>query len=268
MKELILKKIIILFLLSIIIFIFFKQPVLNFNNNNKKIAICFWGLCRSTNFVLDSINENIFIPLNEMNIDYDIYMHTYKLFEKSYDYSGNLLDINNDNWKLLNPDYVIIDNQSKIDDIIDINNYNKYKNSWEDKKDNHKIVHNFIRALYSLKQVTSLWQNRKNNYDYIMYIRPDVLYLNKLTPDFFDINNNQIILQNTNKFPISDRFGIGKPDTMLIFGNRYDEINEYIKNNNIHSETFLNYILNKNNIEIKELTFDFKLVRSNGDVVN
>ena len=69
-----------------ILYVRIKFPIENFDNlksnninNNKKIAVCFFGLTRSLKHTIDSIKKNIFHPLQKNNINYDIYLHTYIL---------------------------------------------------------------------------------------------------------------------------------------------------------------------------------------------
>jgi hypothetical protein len=44
-----------------------------------KIALCFWGITRSLKYTIDSIKEKIFNILKSNNIEYTIFMHTYRL---------------------------------------------------------------------------------------------------------------------------------------------------------------------------------------------
>ena len=44
-----------------------------------KVCICFFGLTRSLRYTIDSINKNILKILEDNNIKYDIYLHTYDL---------------------------------------------------------------------------------------------------------------------------------------------------------------------------------------------
>ena len=44
-----------------------------------KVALCFWGICRSTDKTIDSIKTNIHNVLKQNNIEYDTYVHTYHL---------------------------------------------------------------------------------------------------------------------------------------------------------------------------------------------
>ena len=72
-------KIYITIIIVIIILLYFynyeNDSPSNLDNKKLKIAVCFIGLCRSTHHTIDSIKSNIYQPLDDLNIDYDIYLH-------------------------------------------------------------------------------------------------------------------------------------------------------------------------------------------------
>ena len=76
------------------------------------VAICFFGITRSLKYTIKSINENILQVFQENNIDYDIYLHTYKITTDYVNYraneSTNVNDIDNEEYRLLNPKYLKI----------------------------------------------------------------------------------------------------------------------------------------------------------------
>jgi hypothetical protein len=229
-----------------------------------KIAICFWGLCRSTNHTVGSLNTNVFEKLKQFNISYDIYVHTYtinKIYNNRWAKESNIT-LDNNLYKLLNPTKCIISDQEEIDKQLELLKYRRHPDPWNTGYD---AVNNLIRALWSLYQVTSIWKNAETTYDYIMYIRPDVLVLDSLKAEYFsNIRDNEILLPNFAKHPVNDRFAIGRPKIMEIYGNRYLQLYDYSLSNKVHSETYLNYILKKNGIINREIKFRFCLIRANG----
>jgi hypothetical protein len=48
--------------------------------SNKKVAIIFFGLTRTLGKTINSIEENLFKPLRDNSIEYDIFIHTYKIY--------------------------------------------------------------------------------------------------------------------------------------------------------------------------------------------
>lgn len=221
----------------------------------KKIALCFWGLCRSTHTTIDSINKHVFNKLKEFDFEYNIYLHTYKINDATID----------NNYKLLNPDYYIIDDQNEIDLKLDLKKYRTCGDPWlHHNSVNFSLLNNSIRALYSQKKLTELMLSQNINYDYVIFIRPDVLFYDDLKLDYFKIQKNEIILPNFGKYPINDRFCICTMNVSKMYGIRFDHAYTYSLNNKLHSETYLNYILKNNNIKKIEVNFRFSRIRSNG----
>jgi hypothetical protein len=79
-----------------------------------------------------------------------------------------------------------------------------------------------------------------------------------------NLNNSNIALPNFDEYPINDRFAIGKPNIMLLYGERYLYAYEYSLLNKLHAETFLQYLLKTNNINKIKINFDFQRIRANG----
>ena len=76
-----------------------------------------------------SIKRNLFTPLNDNLIHYDIFIHTYKIFGSYNNLWSNesTSNYNNEDIEtLLNPKYVIFDNQETILNTIDFNDYYKF----------------------------------------------------------------------------------------------------------------------------------------------
>lgn len=116
----------------------------------------------------------------------------------------------------------------------------------------------FLRQLYSLDQVTRLWKGPQGNwfngddakklkrmYDAVIYTRPDLMFLNKLQITEDDIVHASACEQDTGRlFPgdntiytptfdewhgLNDRFAIGSPSVMQIYGHRMHMIESYFE---------------------------------------
>ena len=210
-----------------------------------------------------------------MNINYDVYSHTYNI-NKDYNntWSQELnIKINNDNCKLLNSKYVLIEDEDEIKEKINIESYRTHGNPWASLIGIYTgkpctdfiTLDNAILSLYSTYQVTNMWKQSGIEYDAIIYLRPDVLYINPLTKDYFNlIDDNLIIIPNFAEHPINDRFAIGNPHVMQIYGERYTSAYKYSLENQLHTESFLNDYLIKNNIKILKINFKFCRMSING----
>ena len=159
-----------------------------------KIALCFYGLCRSTNYTIDSINKYIFDALKELKFEYDIYLHTYKVttpYTNIRNSEENIM-LDNELYKLIKPDVYKIDDQDEIKKTLDFVKYRSKGDPWSN---NFKSLDNLILGLNSLNEVTQLWKTSNKTYDYIIYLRPDVKFLSPLKLFFFlDLNNTNILM--------------------------------------------------------------------------
>ena len=244
----------------------------------SKVCICFFGLTRSLNYTYDSIKKNLLDILEQNNIEYDIYLHTYNLKvltnPRSDEYNEKL-DTNE--FKLLNPKEFIIDNQNEFDKKFDYDIIKKYGDTWYD---DYKSLYNLIRQLNSLKQVTSLIIN-KCMYDKYIYIRPDLLVKTELNIKYIKYisTHNYLftpnwgkwiapaICRSTNSSDVgtNDRFAIGNYNSIVKYGNRIDDIYDYMKMYGcLHSESLVKYIIQKYNINNIEIPIILIRVRANG----
>ena len=243
-----------------------------YHNYIKKVrlALCFFGLTRSLKFTLPSIEKFIFAPLKNHGIKHDIFLHTYKL-KKSYvnpraGENNILLDINE--YKLLNPDFHMIENKDDISRDLDLVKYRTMGNPWKDEpgaiKGDFTTLDNHVLFLWSQKQLTNMWQETKRNYTHIVFCRPDVLYTIPLQVSWFSFTTNKICIPNFCLYPnVNDRFAIGHPKEMIIYGNRFNEALEYSKKHPLLSEEFLDATLKRHNIQYKYIKFYFIRIRAN-----
>ncbi len=226
--------------------------------SNKKVAILFFGLTRSLNKTSHSLHENLFNHLTNNSIDYDIFIHTYKIYgpyinrwskEKTKKYN------NEDVEKLLNPKYFIHDDQNEIIKTIDFNEYYKKLGNWtgDFTSDATKyLIRNMVLALYSKKKITLLFDQHINEYDYAIIIRPDMEIKTKIDISYFDLlNDNNIIIPEDDWWAgCNDRMCIAKPSIISYCGKLYDELKSYSERKNIISERYFQDKLKEKNITI------------------
>jgi hypothetical protein len=229
-----------------------------------KYCICFFGVVsRSIEYTINSINNNILQVLKENNIEYDIFIHNNRTNiltnVRSYEYNCK---IQNDKWRLLNPTEFIEDDQSDFDKNY---NWKPLFQCGDIHDDNYSSVKNAIRELYSIKRVTSLWEN-KDPYDLYLYLRPDLLYINKLTiPPI--LKNNTLYTPSWHKWTgLNDRIYFAKYDTMLKIAKRIDYMEELILNTKIpyNAETYMKQVVDKFNIQTIDINLEGERVRANG----
>jgi hypothetical protein len=233
-----------------------------------KIAICFWGICRSTDITIESLHTNIFRVLKANNIEYDTFVHTFTLYRPYSNPRANehSLILKNTLWRLLEPTEHSVEHQDFIDTKLNFEQYRACGNPWASDTYTFTTLDNHIRSLYSLKKVTELWKSQKAVYDAVMYVRPDVRFTKPIQIEWLtDLKPNTILIPDFHLHEnCNDRFAIGKPDVAGVFGNRYDTAHEYSLKNSLHSEKYLSYILKHNNITIEHIPISFRRIRADG----
>jgi hypothetical protein len=240
---------------------------------NKRVAIIFFGLTRTLSKTIHSIRENLFKPLLEKSIDYDIFIHTFKI-DGSY-HNGPAGEHTNDYHNedvesLLKPKYYISDNQADIESSININDYYTHlEHAWggglpkETERETTKyLIRNLCLALYSKNQITKLFETHKNEYDYAIITRPEQAIVSKINIDLFNElqDNNIIIPSDDGCSGVNDRFCIGKPNTIIYYGTLFEHLKEYSLNPGIFTseryvldkliEKKINIILKKINLQL------------------
>lgn len=229
-----------------------------------KIALCFWGITRSLKYTYPSIKKFIFDDLASHSIQYDIFIHTYNVHTTYNNRRAgeHFIILDNDEWKLINPTEILVDDQENLD--IDFQSYRSQGDPWHS---GFQTFDNHIRALWSLYRVSTLWQKQSaGTYDYVIYLRPDVMYYKSLfsvIPSSAALKN-EIILPNFHLYPINDRFCIAPPAIAKIYGERFLSALEFSKKNQLHSEKYLFWTLQQNNIRITQIHFPFHRVRADG----
>jgi hypothetical protein len=180
------------------------------------------------------------------------------------------IKLDNSDYKLLKPAEYIIDDQDKVFKEINPPKYLTKGNPWEKDKKPIETANNHVLSLWSLKQVTSIWQKHQTDYTHVMYCRPDVTYVTPLNIRWFTFSDELYVSQyfryGHTRAKICDRFAIGRPAEMAIFGNRFDEAYEFSKKHKLHSETFCAYIVKNAHIKTKLINFGFIRTRARGNI--
>ena len=143
-----------------------------------KVALVFYGITRSLRFCNESIRDKLLNPLQKEGLSYDIFLHTYTLERYSNKRTGEKRNnVDNDEYKLLQANYIQVDSQEKIKQKLNMKQYRTHKDPWNTE---YNSVDNMILGLYSKKQSVIMVEKSGNNYKYVIFIRPDCLYLHEL----------------------------------------------------------------------------------------
>ena len=233
-----------------------------------RIALGFWGITRSLKYTIQSIKQHIIEPMQKQNIEIIIYMHTYSVKSTYNNIRTNELHIqlDNDEYKLLNPHYIQIDDQDEIKKQINIHQYRTHPDPWNT---NYNSVDNFICAMYSKQQLVNMIMTSNHKFDYVMFLRPDVLYKNPINTALFNhVRNHTICVPNfALYYQFNDRFAITNMITYKIYGAIFNDLLEYSKHCSLHSEQCQSRILQRTPMRLVYIPVFFNRVRFNGNEI-
>jgi len=233
---------------------------------NMKIAFAFFGITRSLKYTIQSIQKNIFAVIKAAGAEYDIFMHTYRLSSYENRRTGEKLEtINNEEYKLLEPNYLEIHDQDELKKTIQITDYRAKPDPWGT---NYNSVDNFILGQFSKSRLTTMIQTSKNEYDYVIFIRPDCRYTQPLDIKFLgQANDTTICIPKFHMFgphKFNDRFCIATMRTYSTYGGVFDKLLQISRRQSLHSETVLAELMHENKINIIHIPFLFQRIRCDG----
>lgn len=236
-------------------------------------AIVYFGLTRSTRKVYTTHITNIFNILEQNNLSYKKFMHTWKTGDnKQYIWDKIIREpIDYEEYMLLSPDYYKIDSQDDFLNTINMDNF-FYKDVWNTKGHSTQgewlagLVRNHICSLESMKRGIEMVEGCMINgvtFKYIMFIRPDVEIKTILPLENILSNEDKIIIPNFEHYEgYNDRFAIMNYNNACIYGKRINELADFRKTHGrIISEKYVKYIIDKYKLQVKFIEFKFDLIR-------
>jgi hypothetical protein len=233
------------------------------NFKKKKVAILFWGITRSLKYTYPSIAKSILNVLERNGISFDIFVHTYQVqYYNNIRAEEHTTNMDNTQHKYLPYKAIMIDSDTDTRKYLDFPKYHSKKDFF---KNDYNTINNAILAFYSKKQVLKMMEKNKNNYDHVMFVRPDCFYYERLPlSNFSFVKKKQIVVPNFHLTDgMNDRFAICSVTDAFIYGNAFDELLVYSKKEFIHPEIFLIYHLTKHDCKVKLIKFNFARIRFN-----
>jgi len=236
----------------------------------KRVALLFFGLTRSLGRTIASIKQQLLQPLIDNSYEYDIFIHTYKIYGKYHNtWSKERTShyINEDVSGILNPAYYLEDDQQDIINSINFNEYYTRLGHWAGGFRPglvRELIKNMVLALYSKKRITTLFEEHKDTYDYAMILRPDLYLKTKLDVNWFlELTDTTVLIpsKDWHNKGCNDRFCIGKPDVVIYYGKLFDDLKEYSTKRSITSEGYLFDKLNEQQIKILTKDINYVMLR-------
>lgn len=235
----------------------------------KKVAVCYWGLTRSVKQVYQTHDDNLFNQLIINGLEFDVFMHTWKMKGKQRVWTSEIdTPLDYEEYKLLNPDFYCIDDQDEFTKNLAFDQY-FYKGV--DNTGGYWSIHiaeiltlNHVCALKSLKRVTEMMELSGNQYDYVIYVRPDARLNNKFpAEEILKLKDLDIIIPCWEHHQgYNDRFAVLNRQTAPIYGKRIDGLAEFKRSQGyIHAERYLLHTCQLYGLNVIQVDFRFNLVR-------
>ena len=231
------------------------------------IALCYFGLPRSVKHVFNSHEEFIFKVLDENNLTYKKFMHSWKTEDGSqrvWRYKTRE-KIDYEEYKLLTPDFYCIESQDEFMNTINMSDY--YYESEKKKEWDRILLKNHVCALGSEKRVFQMVQQSGMNFKYIIAIRPDAEFLHPLPINkIFPLKKNEFMISDHRHYEgYNDRFMISNYDDAHVYLCRLDEMKQgREEKGRITAEKYLKNTFKKHDCLVKKVGFPFNLIRPDG----
>lgn len=242
-----------------------------------RIALCFFGQVKNINKQqVKNLTDNVISPLLELYSAMDIYIHTYNMrtfnnrrnkeYNVSIDVGASIslmismLRQHHSPQRIFLKGVEISDPHDADLSFRPLSYYLDHGDPWRNKG---VSLFYLLRQYYSLDRVTKLWEDKMQStllnatyYDAMVYLRPDLIYYDRLplpTPPkkrslhgtpLTLFENNAIYAPHFARYNkgLNDRFAMGRPDVMQIYGHRMHDIDRYFAtytNDSLWAEPFL-----------------------------
>ncbi|KAG5189549.1 hypothetical protein JKP88DRAFT_206066 [Tribonema minus] len=252
-----------------------KEAAARGSGGQVRYALCFFGLIRSLQWTLDSIERHILAQLqSNATVRYDVFVHTYRAArldnpragETGVAHADPIADV-----QRLHPTRYLITSQDDLDMVYpDVHLLSPLEWLYNE----NTTIQNIFRAQNSLSLSWAVMANyaAEHHIDYagVVILRPDVLYLRDL-----DIVRQGILPEHTvfvanfgHYGGCNDRFAYGHASAMRVYAHRLDTMvgSTALPAKRVNSEQLLVHHLQAHNINVTLVDMLFARIRSTGQV--
>ncbi|APW42761.1 hypothetical protein [Rhodoferax saidenbachensis] len=231
---------------------------------HRNIAIAFYGITRSLKYTVESIRKQILEPARQVG-SVQVYCHFFKQYSINNPRTGEIGELDVDEWQLLQPDVAQIeevDTETENRYLVDLL---PYGNAWED---DGQSLRNILRQLISLERVTQMI-HQAGAADIVVFLRADMLYHDKFP--FADWVS--MVQHNTVMVPywqwsggLNDRFAVCGASAFVRYGSRIKNAERYCASMNkpLHSERLLMFTMMRSPLQLATMSMGATRVRSDG----
>ena len=258
----------------------------------RRVLIGFFGMIRRLDAVIDSIEQNIFAPLEQQGIEFDVAGHFNCPRVVHSPRSGEfMLPYETPDLSRLRMTHVIQEQQTDKTAAPNIEQVMRIPQTHEADEDG-LMRRNAVYQIYSLHRLQELLEDRfvMDDYDAVLLLRPDLRYTDPLPLSEIDRELRQpyrslsdrarlqvqrglrpsadIVLPGWHKWGgVNDRFAIATPKAARAYMGRLRMLPDFISDNShFQSELLLHYVLKRARLRIAEIDTRAERVRADGQV--
>lgn len=222
------------------------------------MIVAFWGLTRNMAVTSESIERvRACLP------PHVAFAHTYRstrpyVNKRAGESSENVAP----DLERLRADHVEVEDLDLVKKMLNLPSYRSHPDPWGT---NYETVDNFILAMHSKKRVTEMILKSGIKVEKVVFMRPDVRYLNSITKEMLSMDG--WVIPNFHLYSgFNDRFCIASAETFRVYGNIFDVLKSYSLRYPLHSETVHAYVSKTQAIPVHYAPFYFQRVRMDGRV--
>ncbi len=233
----------------------------------KKVAIIYWGLTRGLKHTIKNLEENLFSVLRDNNVEYDNFIHTW-YFEGKYENNRHKVknvNLDFEEYKLLNAKICLVEDQ---DEVIKNFNFEQYHMKGDCFRNNFQSHDFYILSLISQKRIIKEFEKVKDEYDYVIFQRPDIIFDKKFNINWFNLAKDNILVPSfgslRDKPYYNDRWCLANCDDAIKYGTSFDFLLVYSKMKMICAEGYTGWLL-KTHYKLNVLQIDYRHYRVSPD---
>lgn len=225
-----------------------------------RMAICYWGLTRSTRLVYESHEIHIFAPLRKRNVCVTVFMHTWSTRDGRQRERNVVLDTPIDylEYKFLRPNFFRRDSQEAFIDTLTWSlYYYKHTKEWHP-----VLLLNHLCELESLRRVFHMVKSAAFTYGTVVFLRPDLWIQNDL-PVALPIRG-EIILKREGGFEgYNDQFAMLTYADAYVYAERINALPAYRRQHrHIVAEAYLKFACDNHSLHPTWVRFGLVKVRA------
>lgn len=232
-----------------------------------KVALIYFGISRCPSKTIEGVYNNIIKPNEDLGVTFTR-VSCLNMIESIHNVRSGEYDVDIDKSDILKipSDYYFLFNQNKNK----INNELDFAKKRQDPFcDDWNSVRNLLNQLYVLHNGWKAFKAVNNDqFDAYFFVRPDILYMDKvIIPELLKKmgHDKSILIPSWHSWGgLNDRCALARPKAAKYYTSRFNQIGRFCKHNDLHSESFLAWSLDRNGCYVGNLPLKGKRVRANG----